>query len=438
MPRLYRKLLSLSFLSLLLPLNLSAAPAAPAATPVTPPVDLPTLAAAAEAELLGNILPFWQKHAPAPRGPFAFQGELGADLAPRPGAVRGMLLSARILWTFSAAHRLYPDKGYIDLADAAYRDLEQRFWDPRQGGYFWSANPDGSIADASKQVYGQSFALYGLSEYHLATGRPEPLQRAIQLFHLLEKHSHDSRHGGYLEAYTSDWRRPAGTALSVIGPDHPKSQNTHLHLMESFSALLRAWPEPLLRTRLREITELMITRIPTTDGRHLQLYFDEDWSPRTAQVSYGHDIEANWLLCDAADTLADPDFSTRVRRAALRLAEATLADGMDQDGGIWNEGGPKGPTNRGKDWWAQAEAAVGFVNAYQLSGDKRHLDAALRVWDFTNRCIIAHDGNEWALGVGEDGHTNTAAPRLGMWKCPYHNARACMELVRRARTPQAK
>ena len=414
-----------------------AMPAITSTTPPPPPSDLPTLAAAAEAELLGNILPFWQKHAPA-TGVFAFQGEVGNDLKPNPQAVRGMLLSARILWTFSAAHRMYPDKGYLAVADAAYKDLEQRFWDVKQGGYFWAANPDGSIYNSTKQSYGQSFALYGLAEYHLASQRPEPLQRAIQLFHLMEKYAHDARYGGYLEVFTADWKRPAGAKMSVVGPEFPKSQNTHLHLMEAFSELYRAWPEPLLRTRLREVTELMITRVPTNDGRHLQLYFDADWSPRSDHLSFGHDIEANWLLCDAADALADPEFTKRVHKAALLLAHATLEEGMDKDGGLWNEAGPKGLTNSGKDWWAQAEAAVGFVNAYQLSNDKAQLEAALRVWDFTEKRIIDRKGGEWSIRVEPDGGTNATEPKISMWKCPYHNARACMELVRRAQPQQSK
>jgi len=395
--------------------------------------QLNTLADAAERELLGNILPFWMRHAPA-QGPLAFQGQVGADLKPVQGAERGMLLSARILWTFSAAHRLYPDKGYLALADDAYRDLETRFWDVRNGGYIWSVSAEASPRDTRKQVYGQSFAIYGLAEYAQATGRREPLDRALQLFHLLEKHSRDARDGGYIEAFTADWQRPKGEAMSVIGPDFAKSQNTHLHLMEAFANLLRAAPqEPLVRTRLREVTELMITRIPTPDGRHLQLYFDADWTPRSELISYGHDIEANWLLCDAADTLGDATFTTRVRRQALLLARATLAEGMDKDGGVWNEGGPAGLLNAGKDWWSQAEAAVGFLNAYQLTEDPVMLEATQKVWTFTKARVVDTRDGEWFYGTAPSGETITTAPKISMWKCPYHNARACMELVRRAR-----
>lgn len=393
---------------------------------------LSELSSAAEHELLENILPFWLKHAPS-SGPFAFQGELDAQREPRPQALRGMLLSARLLYTFSAAHRMYPANGYLELADKAYLDLEQRFWDVRHGGYYWSANADGSINDRRKQVYGQSFAIYGLAEYSLASGRPEPLQRAIQLFHLLEKHSHDARNGGYIEAYNEKWERPEGMVFSVIGPDFEKSQNTHLHLMEAFSALHRAYPDPLVRTRLREVTELMITKIPTPNGKHLQLYFDADWTPRSDRLSYGHDIEANWLLCDAADTLEEADFTKRVHRAALQLAQATRDEGLDADGGIWNEADPKGLTNAGKDWWAQAEGAVGFLNAYQISGDDTQLDAALRVWAFAECRLVDRKDGGWFWGVKPDGITDTQAPKLSMWKCPYHNARACMELIRRVR-----
>ena len=413
-----------------------AAPVAPApeAAAAAAPVDRAAFADRAEAEVRGDILPFWLRHArDEARG--GFYGEIGPDLVVHRNAPRGALLSARILWTFSTAYRRYRDPAYLAMARWAYQDLETRFWDSEYGGYLWRISAAGQPKDPTKQIYGQAFGIYALAEFYRATGEQAALDRAVALYRLVEEHGHDRRFGGYLEAFTRDWQRPPGRRLSAIGPDFPKSQNTHLHLMEAYTNLLRVWPDPELRRNLHAFIELMLDRVLGPDHRHLRLYFDADWTPRSDVISFGHDIEASWLLTESAEVVGDPALLTRVRETALLIARGTLAQGVDADGGICNEAGPRGLTDTGKDWWPQAEAAVGFVNAYQISGDERFLAAARRTWDFIEMRMVDRQHGEWHWGVTRAGAVRPRLPLAGFWKCPYHNSRACLELAERLRAP---
>ena len=214
----------------------------------------------------------------------------------------------------------------------------------------------------------------------------------------------------------------------------PKSQNVHLHILEAYTNLLRAWPDPGLRADLGQLVEVMTQRIINPADHHLGLFFNEDWSPRTDRISFGHDIEASWLLPEAAGMLADGARIGPIHTEALQMARVTMAEGFDADGGLLYEAGPRGLTNTDKEWWPQAEAAVGFLNAYQLSGDRRYLDASLRVWDFIEAHLIDRKNGEWFRAATRDGTVRPRQAKVSFWKCPYHNGRACMELIDRLRT----
>lgn len=399
-------------------------------------MDTPTLLAYSsrlEQELRQNILPFWMREAvDTPRG--TFHGELTNDLVVNPTAPRGALLTCRILWTFAAAYRAHRDPAYLPMADLAYTDLLARFADETHGGFFWSINSDGTPRETRKQIYGQAFGIYALTEYHLASGRREPLDGAIALYHLLEQHASDPQHGGYFEAYARDWSPIADQRLSAVDLNEPKSQNTHLHIMEAYTNLLRVWPDATLRRRQTALVEIMLTRILNPATHHLGLFFSTDWQLRSDRISYGHDIEAAWLLTEAAEVLGDPALLARTRTHALAIADATLREGTDADGGIFNEGGPSGITDARKEWWPQAEAVVGFLNAAQLApGDGRYLAAALRCWDFIEARLIDRQHGEWFRGVDRAGRVIPTFEKVSFWKCPYHNGRTGLEAPARLR-----
>lgn len=397
----------------------------------TPDAILLDYANRIEADLRTNILPFWIERAVGADGRLV--GALTNNLTVDPTAERGMLLPARVLWTFSAAFQRYHEPRYATMADLAYQELQSAFWDVTDGGYRWAAHADGTPSQDRKQIYGQAFGIYALTEYHAGTGRPEPLHRALQIFELVERHARDRQRGGYFEAFAADWEPVSDMRLSAVDQNDPKSQNTHLHVMEAYARLLRVWPDPRLRSALADLIDVMLGKVVQPNG-HLGLFFAEEWRLTSERISYGHDIEATWLLVDAAEAVGDDGLIARSEAVARKIAEATLAEGIDADGGLYNEGGPHGPTNTNKEWWPQAEAVVGFLDVYRRSGGARFLDAALRSWDFIESRLIDRQHGEWFRGVSRDGRVLEQELKVSFWKCPYHNGRAAMEAAARLRS----
>jgi len=388
--------------------------------------------ASIEAELRNDILPFWLKHT-RDRERGGFYGEITNDLVVKRNAPRGSLLTARILWTFSAAYRQYKDPACLEMARWAYDDLLAKFWDNDQGGLYWSIKANGTPLDTRKVIYGQAFGIYALAEYHRATGERAPLDRAIALYRIIESHGHDAAQHGYFEEFDREWKRLSNSRRSIVSTVGAKSQNTHLHVMEAYANLLRVWPDPELRANLNDLVDVMVTRILNPANHHLRLFFADDWTPRSDEISFGHDIEFSWLLLETAEVLGDQDRIARTRTTAVEVARTILAEGVDADGGMLSEAGPKGLTNTNKEWWQQAEAVTGFFNAYQLSGDPRFLQASLRSWDFIEKHVIDRKHGEWYNLLARD-CTVLSSDKVSLWKCPYHDGRTCMEMVQRLNT----
>lgn len=394
------------------------------------PRDLTSYRDRIETDLRRNVLPFWMKHV-ADRERGTFHAAIGNDGRWDDAGPRGSLLASRILWTYSAASRVYGDKDYQSMAEFAYWDLERRYWDAELGGYVWSVNPDNSWAKDRKQVYGQAFAIYALSEFYWASGHEPALARAREIFHLLERHTIDPEYGGYLEAFGRDWSPITDMRLSEVDQNDPKSQNTLLHVMEAYTNLLRVAPDPAVQSALHQLVELMLDRVVNPETHHLGLFFARDWTPTSDRISFGHDIEASWLLWEAVNALGDDSLRVRALPVVLDIAEATLAEGCDQDGAIFNLGGPEGIVDSNKEWWPQAEGMVGFLNAAQISGDSRYIDAALRLWCFIEEHLIDREKGEWFRGVDRTGVVLSEFSKVGFWKCPYHNGRAELEVLSR-------
>jgi len=408
----------------------SPSPSAPAAAvspnegPV-PAADLLALAGAADKELRGNILPFWLKYT-RDRERGGFYGLIDQNMKIRKNGARGALLTSRILWTFSAAYRRYHDPEYLEMARWAYRDLMDHFRDREFGGIYWSITADGKPDETFKQVYGQAFGVYALAEYYRITKEPAALDEAIAIYRKLEEHAHDGKNGGYFDALDRQWRRMNNNLLGQA----PKSQNSHIHVLEAFTNLMRVWPDAGLRARQQALFELMLTKIIDPRTHHLVLFMKDDWTPIGEDYSYGHDIELSWLVVEAAEVLGDPTSLDRAKSAALAIARVTAAEGVDPDGGVVSEGNARGITNGNKEWWEQAEGAVGFLNAYQLSRDPKYFAAAQHSWDFIQAKFVDRKNGDWFNLLKRDG-TPLPLPKVSVWKCPYHNSRACLELVER-------
>ncbi|HCO96592.1 MAG TPA: N-acyl-D-glucosamine 2-epimerase [Phycisphaerales bacterium] len=381
-------------------------------------------------EMENNIIPFWlERSVDSEYG--GFIGQMSNDGTIDPTAPKGLILNARLLWTFSALYRFKEDPRYRSMARRAYDYLETYFRDNSHGGAFWQVDFQGQPLDDKKKIYGQAFYIYALAEYHLAFGDGQALQLARQLYDLIEMNSRDQIYGGYVEVCNRDWSIAEDLRLSDKDMDEKKSMNNHLHLLEAYTNFYRTRPDPQLRERLSEVFDLFDWQIIDQATGHLNQFFDETWQPKSANYTFGHDIEASWLLCEAAEVLDDPNVRSRAQRLALRLARITLAEAHDDDGGLCYEGLAGKVTDPNREWWPLAECVVGFLNAYELSSDRSFLEAAQKAWNFIEKYFVDKEHGEWFWRIDPDGRADPAEPKVSQWKSPYHNVRACLEIIRR-------
>ena len=381
-------------------------------------------------ELENNILPFWMnKMEDNEQG--GFYGEITGNDELRPEASKGAILNARILWTFSAAYRLLKKPEYLKTATRAKRYLIDRFYDLEYGGIYWELDYKGNPLDTKKQIYAIGFAIYGLSEYARATGDAEALEYAQRLFEVIEQHSFDPVQNGYLEALTRDWQPIEDMRLSDKDENEKKTMNTHLHILEPYTNLYRIWKDERLERQLRNLIDVFITRILDPQTGHLNLFFEEDWTNKYRIYSYGHDIEASWLIHEAALVLGDETVLKRIEPLIVRIAQAA-DEGLNPDGSmIYENFLDKQKIDRELHWWVQAENVVGHINLYQHFGDESALDIAARCWEFIKAKLIDHEQGEWHWSILPDGTVNRKDDKAGFWKCPYHNGRMCMEVIER-------
>lgn len=392
-------------------------------------MDAKTLRNEMQAEL-GRILSFWMETA-VDKTHGGFLAELDNTNTPNPNAEKSAILNARILWTFSSALRMTKNPEYRKFADRAYEFVVKHFIDREFGGVFWSLKGDGSVANDRKQLYAIAFTIYGLTEYYGATGVAEALEEAIALFRSIEDHGFDAEKLGYFEAFSRNWGVLEDLRLSEKDENAPKTMNTHLHIMEAYANLARYWDDADLKRQLRGIIEVTLSKIIQKD-HHFGLFFDMDWNPTNRNVSYGHDIEGSWLLQEAAEILGDEDLLEIVKEEAVRMAEATYQQGVAPKGGVMEElhiG--HGVKDTSFHWWPQAEGVVGFYNAYQQTGDSKYLQMSTRLWEFARDHLLDRKGGEWFWHVDAAGKPILADCKVGFWKCPYHNGRACMEIMHR-------
>lgn len=391
---------------------------------------MPDLKTRVEKELRSNILPFWLKYT-IDEEFGGFRGQITNDLVIDAKADKGLILNTRILWTFSKAFSMYREDVYLKAATRAYDYILRHFWDEKFGGVYWMLNYRAEPSDMKKRVYGQAFTVYALAEYYEATHSEEVLRRVIHLFEIIEGTCHDAEDGGYFETYERDWTLARDQRLSEADMNERKSMNTHLHMLEAYTNLSRVFQDKKLGQRLRELIEIFLNRIIDPKSHHLLLFFEKDWKPKSEIVSFGHDIEGSWLLCEAADICGYPQLLKSVQDEALQIAQAVYDEAVDSDGGILYEAEHGKIIDSDKHWWPQAEAVVGFLNAFQLSGREQFRVAAGRSWEFIDKYIIDHNHGEWFWKVARGGIPSNDRSKVDSWKCPYHNSRMCFEVMAR-------
>ena len=381
--------------------------------------------------LTNNILPFWINNM-VDHENGGFYGRIDGHGNLHAEAEKGGILNGRILWTFSAAYRVLGKPEYLEMATRAKDYIIDHFIDREYGGTYWSLDYKGNPKDTKKQFYAIGFMIYGLSEYVRATGDKEALDYAIQLFDCIEEHSLDVIYNGYIEACTREWGEIADMRLSDFDANYPKSQNTHLHIIEPYTNLFRIWKDARLEKALRNLIDIFTDRILNPETHHLDLFFENDWTRGAGHLeSYGHDIECSWLIHEAALVLGDAEVLKKVEPIVQLVAKAS-EKGLNADGSMVHEANvDTGHVDDDLHWWVQAEAVVGFYNIYQHFADSSALDKSLRCWQYIKDNLIDTKNGEWYWSRHADGTLNLDDDKAGFWKCPYHNGRMCLELIER-------
>lgn len=344
-------------------------------------------------------------------------------------AGKGMVLNARILWTFSAAIKFTSNQKYRQYADRAYDYLMKYFWEKENGGFIWTVDYKGNPLNTRKQAYALGFGIYGLSEYHMATGHKQSLDCAIKLHEILEEKYRDKFYDGYIESLNKDWGRMEDMRLSEKDANFPKSMNTHLHILEPYTNLYRVWPNEELKERIRSLSLIFVNKILNHRTNHLNLFFEMDWTPKSTLISFGHDIEAAWLLHAAVQVIEDQKLIDEVQKISLKLVEQTIIEGFDNGSSIYYER-EGNDYDTEKHWWPQAEAMVGLMDAWDICQNEEYLVYIKQFWAFIKNKLFDMENGEWFWSVDINGFS-TRGDKLGLWKCPYHSTRALMEMVYR-------
>nr|WP_121271407.1 AGE family epimerase/isomerase [Pedobacter schmidteae] len=379
---------------------------------------------------MADILRYWCDKTPD-HVQGGFIGRIDETEKADPVAPKGAVLNARILWTFSAAFEGTGLPTYKTMADRAYSYIIKHFVDQEFGGVYWTVTAVGKPSDTKKQIYALSFMIYGLAAYYKITKAQPALETAVKLFKVIEKYSYDKQYGGYFEAFNRDWTNASDLRLSEKDANEKKTMNTHLHILEAYTTLYSVYPDELLKIQIRGLLNCFDQYIIDPETKHLKLFMNEAWKASGDEISYGHDIEASWLLLEAAETIKDEALILRFKSIAISLATAA-SEGLEADGSIIYEYIPaKGLIIKEKHWWVQAEALVGFLNVWQITGQQKYFDHFSNCWTFIDQHLIDKKEGEWFWGVESDGTVMKDQDKAGLWKCPYHNTRACIEVLKR-------
>ena len=380
--------------------------------------------------LENNILSYWlTKVKDEENG--GFYGRVDGNDQVHPVAEKGAVMNARILWAFSAAYRVLKKPEYLEAATRAKDYVRDYFLDREYGGIYWSVDYQGNPLDTKKQTYAIGFAIYGFSEYARATGDKEALDIAISLYHDIEKHAFDAESNGYIEALTREWNPIADMRLSDKDENGSRTMNTHLHIIEPYTNLYRVWKTPELEKSIRNLLDIFTDKLLNKETYHLDLFFNDEWEGKHNIESYGHDIEASWLLHETALVLGDTVLLHKIERIIRRIADAA-DEGLRPDGSMvyehWKDGDKY---DLQRQWWVQCENIIGHIDLYQYFRTEENLLVAISCWNYVAKHLLDAKNGEWHWAILEDGTVNKEDDKAGFWKCPYHNSRMCLELIER-------
>lgn len=381
------------------------------------------------AELEHNILPYWIKYTFDNKNG-GFYGRISNENIVDVTANKGSILNSRILWTFSAAYNVLKSPELLKTATRAYNYIQDHFVDKTYGGVYWMLDYTGKTVDTRKQIYALAFAIYGLSEYYKASGNKQSLDTAISIYRVIEEKAFDPGYKGYFEAYQRDWSIIEDQRLSDKDMNVEKTMNTHLHVLEAYSTLYDVWKDAELRNKIEHLLEVFLKHIVNPVSGHFNMFMEVDWNVVSGKLSYGHDVEGAWLLQEAAEKIDNPIILAEVKGVAVKMTDAALL-GIDPMGGLYADYIPDMGNETDREWWTMAEGVVGCINAYELTRDTKYLNTAFGFWNFLKKYQIDHEYGEWFYRVDEHAKPILSYDKVGPWKCPYHNSRMCLEIMRR-------
>ena len=377
-----------------------------------------------------NILSYWIDHV-TDKENGGYYGRIDGEDKVHPQAEKGAVMNARILWAFSAAYRVLRKPTYLEAATRAKEYFVEYFLDKENGGAYWSVDYKGNPLDTKKQTYAIGFAIYGFSEYARATGDKEALEIAKKLYHDIEEHAYDSKNNGYIEALTRDWQPIADMRLSDKDENGSRTMNTHLHIIEPYTNLYRVWKDKSLEKSIRNLLDIFTDKLLNKETHHLDLFFDDAWQGKRNIESYGHDIEASWLLHETALVLGDKVVLQKIEQVIRRIANAA-DEGLRPDGSmVYEHWKDTDKSDLQRQWWVQCENIIGHIDLYQYFGYEDSLEKAVHCWNYVQKHLIDAKNGEWHWAVLDDGTINLSDDKAGFWKCPYHNSRMCLELIER-------
>lgn len=378
-------------------------------------------------QLVSSIIPFWKNLRDDEFG--GYYGYMGYDLKLDKKAEKGCILNSRITWFFSNAYTLLKDESLLKEADHGYAFLKDHCIDKENGGIYWSMNYDGTPLDTTKHTYNQAFCIYALSSYYEASGKKEALDLAKQLFHMIEEKCTDDQ--GYLEAFTRDFQPESNEKLSENGVLAEKTMNTLLHVLEAYTELYRVSKDEQVKEKLKWIMDVFADKVYNPKLKRQEVFFDKNYNSIIDLHSYGHDIETAWLMDRSLEILDDDAYINRLSPITKALTENIYKVAFD--GHSLSNECDKGVVDTNRVWWVQAETVIGFLNGYEKDPSKtEYKEAAEATWQFIKDYVIdKRPGSEWFWLVRQDGTPVEGEPIVEPWKCPYHNGRMCMEVIRR-------
>ena len=377
--------------------------------------------------LLHTIIPFWKNLRDNEHG--GYYGWLGYDLALDKKAVKGCILNSRITWFFANAYTLLKDESLLNEAKHGFAFMKDYCFDKENGGIYWSITYDGKPEDTTKHTYNQAFCIYALSSYYEASKDEEALAMAKELFHIIEEKCTDEV--GYLEAFDREFHLIENDKLSENGVIADKTMNTLLHVFEAYTELYRVSKDAEVKKRLEWILDTIADKIYNPRLHRQEVFFDKNYNSILDLHSYGHDIETAWLLNRGVDVLGEEAYQKKMGPIIDDLTAQVYKVAFDGHS-LANEC-EKGVVNTHRIWWVQAETVIGFLNGYQRNPEKKeYLEAAKSEWQFIKDYVIdKREGSEWFWEVDENGKPYPDRPIVEPWKCPYHNGRMCIEVIRR-------